>query len=342
MIKIKQIKEKEIWESFVLDHKFSLFVQSWNYGEFYESIGENFWVFGIYEDSELIGGALVLSTHAKRGNYLYIPYGPIIKSEKFAKSFPFFTDFIKDFAKKEKYSFVKISPFIDDNEENRGIFSNLNYRPSPLHALAEDTWILRLDNKELNGLLADMKKNHRNLIRRCVKEDVRIEKSQNKRDLGLFNKIHDETAKRHNFQRFSKDYIKKEFLAFKDQNFSLLFNAYLSDNQIDSSSIFMFYGNMASYRHSGSLSLEKKIPTSYLVQWEAIKEAKKRGIKYYNFWGIAPEGSSKKHPFYGISHFKRGFGGREKRLLHCQDLPVSYKYWLNWVIEKIRKIKRGF
>ena len=76
--------------------------------------------------------------------------------------------------------------------------------------------------------------------------------------------------------------------------------------------------------------------------WESIKEAKNRGMKYYNFWGIAPDKARKNHPFYGITHFKKGFGGYKKELLPAQDLPVSVKYWFNWVIETFRSIKRGF
>ena len=72
------------------------------------------------------------------------------------------------------------------------------------------------------------------------------------------------------------------------------------------------------------------------------KEAKKRGMKWYNFWGIAPDDAPASHPFKGITHFKKGFGGEEKQLLHCQDMPLSWKYWINWFIETVRSKKRGF
>ena len=134
----------------------------------------------------------------------------------------------------------------------------------------------------------------------------------------------------------------KEFQSFAQQNQTLVLNAYLEDKRLDSSAIIMYYGNTAAYRHGASVGLDKKVPTSYLLQWEAIKEAKKRGIKYYNFWGIAPDNAPKSHPFKGITHFKKGFGGEQKNLLHCQDLPISSKYWLNWIVETVRSINRGF
>jgi len=78
------------------------------------------------------------------------------------------------------------------------------------------------------------------------------------------------------------------------------------------------------------------------LQWEAIKEAKQRGCERYNFWGIADEKSKiKKHPWWGLSLFKMGFGGYRKEYVKTQDLPLSPSYWLTFIFEKIRKIKRG-
>lgn len=336
MIIIKEIKNKIDWENFLHKQVNTLFVQSFHYGEFYEKMGEQSWLIGIYENGELIGGSLVVSTHAKRGNFLYLPYGPIG-----VRGFAEFFLHLKKFAKDNGYNFIRVSPFLEENDDNKMIFFELGFRNAPMHMLAETTWLLDLDQDEAQ-LLKAMNKNHRNLIHRCEKEGVRIEIKNGIENLKDFNKLHDETAKRHNFHRFSFDYIAKEFSSFALDNQSLIFNAYLPNGQLDSSAIIMFYGNMASYRHGASLNLNNKIPTSYLLQWEAIREAKKRGIKWYNFWGIAPEDSSKNHPFYGITHFKKGFGGHQVDLLHCQDLQITPKYWLNWIVETIRRIKRGF
>ena len=371
---IKQIKNKTEWEKFVLAQLSTIFVQSYKYGEFYEKMGESSWIFGIYDDGKLIGGSLVVSTHAKRGDFLYLPYGPLLPEENREEALQELTNFLKNFAKENKYSFIRVSPFIDETDKTKKIFKNAGYKNAPIHVLAETTWLLDIQKSD-EELLMNMKKNHRNLIRRCERDGVKIEKKSDPKNLVEFNKLHNETAKRHNFHRFSDSYVKKEFSVFAPDNEVMLFNAYLPstkktvtesekeksthsktknyqstsslvrglpDGRLDSSSVIIFYGNMAAYRHSGSLGLNKKLPTSYLLQWEAIKEAKKRGIRYYNFWGIAPVNAHKKHPFKGITHFKKGFNGFQKDLLHCQDLPVSAKYWVTWVIETIRNFNRGF
>lgn len=336
MFEVREITDYKLWENFVLSGLNTLFVQSVSYGEFFKKIGENFWIFGVFQNEQLVSGTLVVSTHAKRGNFLYLPYGPIgdkgIK-ELFAH--------LKKFAVQNNFDFIRVSPFWEDKESNKQIFKESGFREAPMHILAENTWILDLEPTE-DELLSRMEKTHRYLIKRCQKEGVKVASSTKVENLEAFNKLHDETAKRHKFHRFSGQYIEKEFLAFASNNQSLIFNAYLPDGRLDSSAVIMFYGNMAAYRHGASLGLDNKISTSYLLQWEAIKEAKRRGLKYYNFWGIAPKETPKNHPFSGITHFKKGFGGHPKDLIPCQDLPISIKYWLTWLIETIRRIKRGF
>lgn len=340
-LKIKQITNKQEWGEFFLKQPYTLFVQSWNYGEFYKTMGEKFWIYGIYDNDELIAGSLLLTTHAKRGNFLYIPYGPVWKTYNH-DLIPLAADFIKQFAKENKLDFVRVSPFMDEVEECGDLCKKHGFRHAPIHILAETTWLLNLQNKSEADLLADMKKNHRNLISRCQKQGAKIEIFNEVEKLADFNKLHDETARRHNFHRFSDDYVKKEFQAFAQNNQALIFNAYLPDGRLDSSAVVMYYGNMACYRHGASLGLDKKLPTSYLLQWEAIKEARKREMKWYNFWGIAPDNAPKHHPFKGITHFKKGFGGTQKDLVPCHDLPITWRYWLNWGIETIRRKKRGF
>jgi len=339
---VKEIVREEEWEKFVLAQKNTLFVQSWKYGDFYRGMGEQAWVFGIYDKDELIGGSLTVSTHAKRGNFLFLPYGPILPENKKEEALRIFVIYLKKFAQEKKeYDFIRVSPFLEDNAINRKLFKDSHFLNAPMHILAETTWLLDISPGE-EEIMGNMNKNHRNLIRRCVKEGVKIEKTTDINALKQFSILHNETAQRHKFHKFSDKYITEEFKVFSSGDQALIISARLPDKQLDSSAIIMYYGNIAAYRHGASINYNKKIPTSYLLQWEAIKEAKKRNLKYYNFWGIAPDGSSPKHPFAGITHFKKGFGGKQIDLLRCQDLPLAPKYYINWGVETLRRLKRGF
>lgn len=340
MLTIRQITTDGEWDAFVKTQEFSAFVQSPTYGKFYKERGEDYRIVGVYDNGTLIGGSLVLTTHAKRGNFLYLPYGPILDYTDSHQVEAFFS-YLKEYAREAGYDFIRISPLVDESEAVSNVLAQFQLRPAPMHVLAETSWILDLSKSE-DELLMDMKKNHRNLIRRCEREGVRVEQRTDNTSLAELNDMHDEVARRHKFTRFLRSYIEKEFAAFVAKDEAVIMHAYLPDGTLDATSIMMFYGNMVVYRHSASLGLNKKLPTSYAIQWETIKEAKRRGCRWYNFWGIAPEDAGKDHPFYGITHFKKGFGGFQKDLLHCHDLPVTKKYWLNYIVETIRKYKRGF
>ena len=112
------------------------------------------------------------------------------------------------------------------------------------------------------------------------------------------------------------------------------------DNKDLVAAIIIYYGDYAYYHHSGSSNEMREIPSSYFLQWSVIKEAKKRKLKGYNFWGIAPEGEEN-HRFSGVTTFKRGFGGERIDWVHAHDLPISPLYWVTYVFESIRKTLRG-
>jgi len=337
-ITIKPIDNKQTWEQFVMSIKPNQFLQSWNTGHQYQTLGEKIFRLGIYDGGELAGVCFLTKTEAKRGTYLFCPYGPLIKDWK---NDQLFTDFIlnlKELAKKEGADFVRINPFVEDTVENRNIFRKNEFKNAPMHTIAETLWILDITQSE-EDILKGMRKNTRYLVRRAEKEGVKIHTSQDASDVKKFFKVYEETSKRHHFVPYSLEFLEGQVNSFKEDDQVLIYFAEY-EGKIISTAIIMFYGDQGSYHHGASLSEYSKIPTSYLLQWEAIKEAKKRGCTQYNFWGIVED--QPKHPFAGISLFKKGFGGYRYDLLHCQDLPVTKKYYLTKVFETLRKKKRGF
>lgn len=345
-MRLSKITDLDEWEQFVTAQPYTLFTQSKNYADFHRAMGEDGWVWGVFDEHNvLILGALVITVHARRGNFLFVPYGPVYQHdlpvETIRDAGAMLLAEMKKFGQAQGYDFVRVSPFMPDTAPIQLEFVKAGFRSAPMHMLAEHTWLLDLQPSETE-LLAAMEKNHRNLIRRCQKEGVRVEFSSSQEAVADFNRLHDTTAARHKFHRFSTKYIEQEFTAFAAAGQVTVGRAYLADGTLDSAAIFMYYGTMSAYRHGASLMADKKIPTSYLLQWEAIRLAKSQGMRWHNFWGIAPDGASDKHPFYGITHFKKGFGGQPYPLLHCQDLPLSYRYWFNWLLETARSIRRGF
>ncbi len=341
-ISIKQITDKSQWEGFVMANE-NTFLQSWNWGEFNKNTGEKIWRAGIFEGDNLMAVALVIKVKARRGSFLFVPQGMIIESGKWkvesGKLWNEFFEYLKDLGGKEKVGFIRVSPLLENTEDNYRIFKDAGFRNAPIHMMhPEATWVLDITKSE-DEIMKEMRKTHRNLIRRAEKEGVEIIKSADEKYFKAFYSIHKETVRRHKFVPFSYEYIKSEIEAFKGDNQIEIFSAKYKD-KIISSAIVVFYGDQAFYHHGASSSEYNKIPASYLNLWEAIKEAKRRECKIFNFYGIVE--NKLNHPWNGLSKFKMGFGGGKKELLHCQDLPLSNKYKITWLIETMRKIKRGY
>jgi lipid II:glycine glycyltransferase (peptidoglycan interpeptide bridge formation enzyme) len=341
-MEIKEITNKEIWENFLLQCSEKTFLDSWNWGEFQKKMEEKIWRFGIYENRELIGVALAINIKAKRGTFLFVPHGPNIKYEVKSKNYEvleILTDKLKEIAKEEKASFIRIAPIWEKSEENIKIFKRFSFREAPIHIHPELTWELDIDFSE-EELLMGMRKTTRYLIKQAEKNpEIEIIKSA---DLEKFSSLLNKTAQRHHFIPFSSDYLKNQLSCFSPDNEIVIFLGKYK-GEIISSAIMIYWQKIGFYHHGASLPQNNKIPVSYLLQWEAIKEAKNRGCRKYNFWGIAPclPTGRQKHPWAGLTLFKMGFGGYRKEYLKTQDLPLSRKYYLTYFFEKARKIKRG-
>lgn len=330
---LREITDKNIWEDYQPLKDQGLFLQSYHQKKLYESLGQKTWLF----ESDGIR-SLVTKIEARRGTFLFLPYGPMGQSEGIKK---FFAE-LKELAKAEKAAFIRVSPFWEENDANFKLLKILGFRQAPLHMLAETLWLLDLEGKTEDELMMGMEKKHRNLVRRAAKDGVEIKISSSPEAAERFIDLHWQTVGRHNFTPYPKDYFRDQVKLFAEDDQALVFEAY-HEGALLASAIIMYYGQVGAYHHGASSSLpeHRKIPASYLLQWEVIKEAQRRELKAYNFWGIAP-GKNPKHPFYGITHFKTGFGGRQYDLIPCHDLVVNKKYYLNWAVEKVRKIKRGF
>lgn len=155
----------------------------------------------------------------------------------------------------------------------------------------------------------------------------------------ILKKLQDETAARHKFVGFPEKLFQALLETFGQDKQAKMFMVKLN-REISAAAIIIFYGQSAYYYLSGSSDKSRNTPASYFLQWQIIKEAKKRGFKYYNFWGIAPN-NNPHHRFWGVTTFKKGFGGQRIDWLHAQDLPLSPLYRLTYIFEKIRKVRRS-
>lgn len=346
-MELKEIINRNQWESFFQEIEDKTFLQSWSWRDFHEKSKNKFWCFGVFENESLLCVALVVKIKAKRGTFLLIQHGPTFSNEVQKKNdltertFKFFIEKIKLIAVKEKASFVRMNPLLKRNENNQNMFKKIGLVESLMHANAyESTWRINIQKKD-EDILKEARKTTRYLIRQAQKnEELKIIKSTDSVDLNEFNRLTKQVAQKRNFVPFSSKFTENQLDVLKQENEALLFLGKKSNETI-SSALIVFWSGVCFY-HQAALSVKHhKTPISYLMQWEIIQEAKKRNCFVYDMWGYVDPKANPSHPWAGPTLFKTGFGGEKKEYMKTQDLIVSRKYWINRGIEKIRKTKRG-
>ena len=346
-MQVREIKEKGVWENFVRKQRYTSHFQAWNWAEFERSLGSKFETLGMFERGKLIGLLPIKHITAKRGKYLQLRRGPIFDF-KDRNIWEEFFEFIRKKAKDGGYWFVRLSPLVINSEEQdyRDVLSHL--RECPMHDVdGEITWVLNLLQSE-EEIVKNMRKNTRYYVRKAERDGVKVIKTQEMKYMDDFWEIYKDTVKRQKWTAYSWEYIKKEFEAFrKDDQIDLYLAKYRG--KFIACSLIVYYCDQAIYHHSGSLTAFSKIPASHLIQWEAIKEAKRRGLRWYNLFGVSPlikeNGEYKAqagHPWAGLTFFKLGFGGEVRQFIHAKDLPMRNMYYLTAFFERIERWRRGY
>ena len=342
MIKIENISDINIWE-FFLDQSIiePIFFQGWTWGQLERSRGKEVFNIGIYNENQLIGVALAVLVKAKRGRFLHIRGGPVINYNSDIDIKEVYKKLI-EFADSNKCDFLRLSPniFKKDDQKIKKLMG-LGFKYCQMHDVdAEVTWVLDLSQNE-EDILKGMRDSTRYLIKKALKSpDLKIIQTKELKYLENFWEIYQDTVARQKWKAYSYDYIKEEFLEYlKNDEISLFLAEY--KGKFIAASLFIYYKNQVFYHHSGSLTEFRNIPAMYLLHWESIREAKRRGCTKYNFFGIARD-NNPKHPWAGLSLFKKGFGGKQVEMVHALDYPITKKYWVTYTYEKLEKKLRGY
>jgi peptidoglycan pentaglycine glycine transferase (the first glycine) len=333
----QHITNKNEWDTFLLTHVEANFLQSWLWGDFHEALKKKVFRIGIYRDDVLIGLMLLVREVTRRATYLTVPGGPIIDwTDEEVVSCAM--NEMRTIAHSSKSSFIRVRPQLVENDTSEHIFKHHGFILAPMHLHAELTSQLSIVPTE-DELLKGMRKQTRAEIRKGKTEGIVVESSTDSKDIEAFYEIQCETARRQGFVPFTYTFLHEQFKIFAKAGHAVLYTAKLGE-EVLAYAFIIFYNKEAAYHYGASTDAGRKHPGAYMIQWEAICEAKRRGMTTYNFWGVAKT-EDKKHRFYPISIFKRGFGGVDFAYLHARDLVIKpLPYGINFIIEYTRKLYR--
>lgn len=330
-MRVAEITEKSTWEDFFSGREEKTFLQSWDWGEFQIKSGNKIWRLGLYGEKGLLSLVLAAKVRARRGTFLLVQHCLDVREELVGR--------LKEIAEAEGCLFIRMAPLLPRSEENQKVFQKLGFREAPMHANAyEATWRLDLTPPE-ETLLKNMRKSTRYLIHQAEKNhELAVAKSGEPADAQIYQKLSLKVAKRQQFTPFSYEFVRNEFEIFsRDKKSLFFFGKYRGE--VVASALVIFWSGIGFYHQAALDPQYHRIPVAYLLQWEAIREAKKRGCRFYDFWGYVDPKS--RHPWAGPTLFKMGFGGEARLYMKTQDLPLSWKYWPVLIFETLRKIKRG-
>jgi len=346
MLQILPVETQEEWTTFFNQCGSPSFHQAWAWGEFQQNQGYEIERLGLYEDKGLQAIALVVKIRAKRGRFLFVPHGPVSKAQNpqlLLNVYGLLTKHLKKIAHAEGFWFIRLAPSLPATPEHLALFQTLRFRQSPIYMHAETMWALDITKAE-DELLADMRKTTRYLIRKAIKDEIKVIEKNDEQSVTDFWEIYQTTFTRENFTPFSRRFISGEFHAFKKSDCSSFLFAtppqkFAQEGQLKylAGSLVIFTKSTAFY-HQGA-SIHTKFSAPYLLQWEAIRLAKKRGCQTYNFYGIHKPGRTPK-TWEGLSLFKKGFGGYQIDYVPTQDYVLSPKYYLSYLYERFLNIKR--
>ena len=275
------------------------------------------------------------------GNYLYLPYGPVTKDKKSLQSA---LKSLTDLAKKHNAIFIRIEP---QNPETTKYLPKNTKKSKDLSP--KDTWQLNL-TPDKQTLVFNFSHGTRNLYNTYAKKGLYVESTKDLSEISHLVKLQDELFKEKNLNTFGEKYLKTEL----SQPFASLYlvkyqhptgkdktESEPKDGQVLAASLFFDYKNKRYYMQSASDPKYKKLPTTIAILTSAIFDAKEKGIKYFDFWGIAPEGAPDNHPWKGFTKFKQSFGGQPVSYAGTYDIVLNpFKYHLYKFLRKIHRLLR--
>jgi len=264
------------------------------------------------EDHEITSSVLLIRHQLPFGkNYLYAPYGPVLKRDlpvdRIPNTISLLYEEIKRFIDLTQTIFIRFEPFYQDCHIIYQSLQKIGFKVTNQFTQPKDTLILNLLLDE-NTIFQNMKSKTRYNIRLAEKKLVRIEKSTELNDVKIFYELLQKTCDRNNFQPHPLEHYLNIMRILGPHDHACVYHA-CYQNKIIASIMVTFFGRVATYLHGASSNSYRNLMPTYALQWQAIRDAIRRECRFYDFGGIAPDNAPHSHPWKGITRFKTGFGG---------------------------------
>ncbi|MBN2257034.1 MAG: peptidoglycan bridge formation glycyltransferase FemA/FemB family protein [Anaerolineaceae bacterium] len=264
---------------------------------------------------------------------LYAPKGPLVDWHDQELTTRILSD-LKQIAHEEKSIFIKVDPDVTvatglPGSEDEVVFSNakdiqnnlqqLGWRYSRDQVQFRNTIIIDLAQSD-NQILERMKQKTRYNIHLSERKGVVVRQGDLK-DAPMLSKMYAETALRNGFAVRERRYFEHVWKDLFEAGMLQFLIAEYEQEPIAGLVLFHF-SRRAYYFYGMSSETHRETMPTYLLQWEAIKAARKLGCEIYDLWG-APDEFDQKDDLWGVYRFKNGLGGSVVRTIGAWDYPAK-------------------
>lgn len=184
------------------------------------------------------------------------------------------------------------------------------------------TLLLDLD-QDSESILAEAKSKTRYNIRLSKRKGVTCSVVGLER-FDDFMRLMEQTTHRDQFRAHPEVYYKTMLETIQsDETNAFLAMAFFEERPIAANLMIDFNG-VRTYLHGATSNLHRNTMAQYGLHWYLIEDAVHKGMRAFDFWGIAPQDAPSDHKWAGITRYKKGFGGREVTMPGTFDMPIRH------------------
>jgi peptidoglycan pentaglycine glycine transferase (the first glycine) len=298
------------WEALVTGNPASGFMQSLCWSNFKRTQGYSSVHIGVFDDSELIGGALCYVPPQTRAVALAMaPEGPVLDWTDIATATQSLSLIVSTLGSLSKE--LGIMGFHAEPRLAPPLMRAFrNFGRAPYDLIPNETLYLDLSLSE-EELLSEMKPKGRYNIRLAARHGVTVAVENTSDGLNCFYQLIKAAGERDEF--FVEPY---EFFAdiFSSLSIGGMLKILIARHETRplAGMFYIQYGDRATYFYGGIANEKRELMAGYAMQWEAIRLARAEGMRVYDFFGFT-ELDDPDHPYQNFSKFKRQFGGAARK-----------------------------
>jgi peptidoglycan pentaglycine glycine transferase (the first glycine) len=331
------IEDRGLWNRFVAANPTGHICQTYEWPEHQDAQARSGSLrIGVVQEGRLEAAMLLVRSTASGvpAPFFYAPRGPVC-ADPHSPALPLLLQAARREARTRGAFMIRSEPNVpqDDAAWDKALRA-AGFRPTSHSIYLRGAWVTDISGTE-QEILANMSPSWRRYIRAGAKNGVTIRQGAGAADLDAFYTLLVETGQRDGFYIYPKDFFREMLEHYSPERAARDLTAEMAlllaehEGELVGALTVAVLGGWAWYMHGASSERpeHRKLRPNHPLQWEAMRWAKARGARFYD-WRTIPDVLEPGEDLYGVYLFKRGFGGFERRVLPTYDLVLRPAlYW---------------